>query len=284
MNIGQSLTDLIRLNSGMVVSASADKTIRVWNESTGQLVVNLVGHSDSVGGLALLDETSLVSGSKEIIIWNTTDWSMVKMLKGHTGLSYGLAVLLNNCLASGSHDSTIKIWDLNSGTILREMKATGPSSVVYNIVLLKNKSQLASSYWDGVIRVWDYDTGRLVQELFGHTNRVFQLRLLENGNLISCSDDNTIKIWRQTAGMWRLNQTLTGHTGGVTSLKVSLTGNPISGSRDKSIKIWDLENGKVIQTIPAFTSEVWSLLVLNQNKIMSGSSSGQIRVWNSKPV
>ena len=60
---------------------SSDKTIKVWNLNTGELIHNLTGHSEEVTAVAL-------SPDGEII-------------------------------ASGSRDARVKIWNLNTGKLLR---------------------------------------------------------------------------------------------------------------------------------------------------------------------
>jgi WD40 repeat protein len=50
------------------------------------------------------------SYDKTIKIWDTTSGKELKTLNGHTGSVNSLAVLPDNTLASGSDDRTIKIW------------------------------------------------------------------------------------------------------------------------------------------------------------------------------
>ena len=76
----------------------------------------------------------------------------------------------------------------------------------------------------------------LIQTLTGHTDWVWALTVLQNGNLVSGSVDRTIKIWNPTTGA--LIQTLTGHTYYVVALTVLQNGNLVSGSGDNTIKIW----------------------------------------------
>ena len=51
-----------------------------------------------------------------------------------------------------------------------------------------------------VIIIWDVIKHIQVRQLFGHTNDIECLRVLPNGNLISSSDDKTIRIWDTTNG------------------------------------------------------------------------------------
>ena len=50
----------------------------------------------------------------------------------------------------------------------------------------------------------------MIQTLTGHTDAVRSLTVLQNGYLVSGSDDYTIKIWNAATGA--LIQTLTGDT------------------------------------------------------------------------
>ena len=77
----------------------------------------------------------------------------------------------------------------------------------------------------------------MIKTLTGHTNVVQALTVLQNGNLVSGSSDNTIKIWNPTTGA--LIQTLTGHTDWIWALTVLQNGNLVSGSLDNTIKIWE---------------------------------------------
>ena len=53
----------------------------------------------------------------------------------------------------------------------------------------------------------------------------------------------------------------------------------VSGSEDKSIKIWNVDTGECIRTLTDNASYVYSLQLLDNNKLASGSSNS-IRLWN----
>lgn len=65
---------------------------------------------------------------------------------------YSLAVLTNGSLASGSVDLTIKIWNLNDGSLINTL--VGHTSFVVSLAVLKN-GNLASGDANGVIKVWN---------------------------------------------------------------------------------------------------------------------------------
>ncbi|MYB02426.1 WD40 repeat domain-containing protein, partial [Candidatus Poribacteria bacterium] len=54
---------------------SSDKTVRLWDAETGNLLKTLMGHMDSVEGVSLSpDGKTLVSGSVDgtILLWDTS--------------------------------------------------------------------------------------------------------------------------------------------------------------------------------------------------------------------
>ena len=89
------------LRTGELVSGSLDRTIKIWNYITGELVYTFnyddneqQGHNGSVLSLVSLNDKDLIaSGSTDstIKIWNVTSGQLVHTFKGHTN---GVNVLL----------------------------------------------------------------------------------------------------------------------------------------------------------------------------------------------
>ncbi|KIJ58283.1 hypothetical protein HYDPIDRAFT_59527, partial [Hydnomerulius pinastri MD-312] len=100
-----------------IVSGSSDKTIRIWNARTGQLVTDpLQGHTSSINSVAYSpDGQHIVSGSsdKTIRIWNARTGQLVTdPLQGHTSSIWSVAYSPDGQhIVSGSDDNTIRIWN-----------------------------------------------------------------------------------------------------------------------------------------------------------------------------
>jgi WD40 repeat protein len=74
----------------IVVSGSADKTIRLWDTATGKERQKLEGHDDFVSAVAFSsDGTSILSGSRDktISIWDTATGEERKRFEGTLRLS-----------------------------------------------------------------------------------------------------------------------------------------------------------------------------------------------------
>ena len=92
---GKTITKLVEVAKGgtnppLLVTASADDTVRVWNEDNGAAVRTLAGHTDYVYALAVSSDGALIaSGSfnSEIKVWKTADGAVVKAFLGSPGLA-----------------------------------------------------------------------------------------------------------------------------------------------------------------------------------------------------
>ncbi|QDL12402.1 serine/threonine protein kinase [Brasilonema octagenarum UFV-E1] len=182
-----------------LVSASIDKTIKIWNLQTGELKSTLTGHTDSVNSVAISpDGKTLVSGSWDntIKIWNLQTGELKSTLTGHTYWVVSVAISPDGkTLVSGSFDSTIKIWNLQTPEL--QSTLTGHTYSVYSVAISPDGKTLVSGSTDSTIKIWNLQTPELQSTLTGHTNVVTSVAISPDGKtLVSGSADKTIKIWR----------------------------------------------------------------------------------------
>ncbi len=143
------------------------------------------------------------SADKTIKIWNKTYFSLVDTLKGHTGAVRCLTELSKNRIASGSDDLTIKIWDLNDienrkGSIKENVTLNEHSNSIKSLAYLKSKNILASSQSDSFIFIWDLNDFSLKKKLKA-LNSVATLAVLFGGHLISGTSNGYIQIWNENS-------------------------------------------------------------------------------------
>ena len=79
---------MVVLSTNQVVSASTDKTIRVWDPNTGECLRKLTGHTADVRALVRLPGDKIASASydKSVRIWDVETGACIKELAGHTGV------------------------------------------------------------------------------------------------------------------------------------------------------------------------------------------------------
>ena len=189
------------------VSASADRTLKVWDLESGEALRTLQGHGKEVRAVAL-------SGD------------------GRRAVS-----------ASGDH--TLKVWDLESGEALRTLK--GHSGGVSAVALMGDGRRAVSASFDQTLKVWDLGRGRLLHSLEEHEGVVFAISLSPGGQLLaSKSTDDTVMLWNLTGPTPRrvatLNEPQTFEFGPTAAfaadVPVLVT---VAGENHDALHVWDLD-------------------------------------------
>ena len=103
-------------DGSMLAGGLSDKTIKVWEVSTGNELLNLKDQPEDVWSVAFSpDDKFLVSGddSGTIQIWNMTDGTLIKSWRAHSDRVDDLHFTSDGTvLISASFDGTIRFWGL----------------------------------------------------------------------------------------------------------------------------------------------------------------------------
>ena len=245
---------------GILVSGSADKTVKVWDTSTGNCLKTLPGQTDKVWSVSLSpNRQTLASGSADqtIRLWDAPTGQCLRVLQGHTGSVFSVRFSPDGqTLASSSADQTIRLWDVTTGHCLSRLQGHTywVLAVAFSLIRPKPTKEgeggiLASGSADQTIRLWDLGTGQCLKTLSEHTRSVSAVGFSPDGQtLASGSSDRTIKLWAVNTG--QCLKTLHGHTNQVLSVDFSPNGHIlVSSSADETIKLWDLNTGECIKTL-----------------------------------
>lgn len=280
----------------------AEPTTTSASDSTNKLAVpkvqldyTLEGGSSSVNSLAISrDGQTLVSSSDytNVKVWNlgkgctgTACSTPTRTLPMYSPWIYSIAISPDSQVVAGGSWQDIKLWNLNTGELRREI--SGHFGAVYAVAIAANGQTLASGGSDDKIKIWNLSSGKLLHSLSGHSDSVRSLAITPNGQtLVSGSSDKTIKMWNLGSGCTgetciTPTKTLSGHKEFVSTLMISPDGKTlVSGSADKSIKIWNLQTGKRNRTLFGHSGTVLSVSISPDGKVLaSGSADGTIKLW-----
>lgn len=271
----------------LLASGSYDKTIKLWDPTTGELHQTLQGHSDSIQSVFFSSDGKLLASSSNdntIKLWNPATGELRRTLQGHSDSVRSVAFSSNGkLLASGSNDKTIKLWEPITGKLHQTLN--GHSNWIWSVAFSQNDQLLASASFDNTVRIWDVATGKLHKTLKGHSGIVLSVAFSSSSQLLaSSSEDNTIKLWDPITG--ELRQTLRGHSDSVATVAFSANRQLLaSGSYDKTIKLWDPTTGELHQTLKGHSYGVLCLAFTTDSQVMvSGSSDKTIKLWNPTMV
>ena len=154
-------------SGGRLLTASADRTLRIWNSQNGQLV-------QSIERPAAVQRVELSSDGKT--------------------------------LATASYNA-VQLWDVSSEKltplqILNVRGTRGPASDLLDVEETRglafhpNGREIATTTEDRTIRFWDLATGQQLLTLSGHTDDVTALAFSPEGDLlVSAGDDKLVRLW-----------------------------------------------------------------------------------------
>ncbi|KAG9026975.1 hypothetical protein FRB95_008287 [Tulasnella sp. JGI-2019a] len=202
-------------------------------------------------------------------------------------------------LASGSQDSTVRIWDVQTGagivafqgrtTIRLWSLLTGVEVTVTKerrcwigcAAFSPDDSLSAYGSQDGRVHIWDMRTSTEVVILEGHSLRIASLAFFREGHrLASSSFDYTARIWDMHTGA--LLTTLMGHEGRVCPITFYPQDDRLAtGSNDSAIRLWNSATGVEISRLNAHPYQVTSVAFSpNGDRLVSGSDNQTIRLWD----
>jgi WD40 repeat protein len=285
----------------VVVSASNDRSVRVWDLATGVPVGSpLAGHGGDVYAVAVgeLDGRPVVvsgGGDQAVRVWDLATGAPVgSPLAGHGGPVHAVAVgELDGrpVVVSGSGDQTIRVWDLATGAPVGSPLAGHRWSVnAVAVAELDSRPVVVSASSDQTIRVWDLATGVPVgSPLAGHrwsVNAVAVAELDSRPVVVSASNDQTIRVWDLATGAL-VGSPLTGHSWSVNAVAVAeLDSRPVvvSASNDQTIRVWDLATGAPVGSpLTGHSGPVKGVAVAEidgRPVVVSGSSDQSVGVWD----
>lgn len=109
----------ISYDSKLIVTCSADKTVRLWGLDFGDCHKAFLAHEDSIMAVAFVPHNkdgnghNFFSASKDRVIkyWDGDKFEQIQRLVGHHGEIWALAMShTGDFIVSASHDKSIRIW------------------------------------------------------------------------------------------------------------------------------------------------------------------------------
>jgi WD40 repeat protein len=284
----------------LLASASSDKTVKIWDLTTRELVRTLVGYTDTIVGVAFSgDGTRLASMDRNgmIRLLNPHNGRSILEFKGHAGHATSVAFSRDGTqMATAcyfSHERTgncigseIKVWDAAKGLENRVIKVTGQ---VTALLFSPDCQSIAASGTESV-KVWSLKTGQECfspeKQLtdcqgiaFSHDSRRLAAAYGEWGKEVPSSVGGGALVWDVSTGkvIWHV----AGYKDRATSVAFSADGQRLATAcADGTLKVLDAAKGVELISFSDYACVWGAIFSADGRTLISGGASKVVRIWN----
>ncbi|TQV62446.1 MAG: hypothetical protein FNT15_06865 [Sulfurovum sp.] len=280
--------NLIVSKSGDIISASADKSIRVWDSRSGKEKRKILGEigAGSEGNIFAIalssDERYLAVGgyfqNNEIRIYDYRSGKLLKLLKSHTNVVNDLAFSDDSkYLLSGSGDYSVKLWSMKDMSLIRTIDFH--TNDVYGVKFAKNNTILSAGL-DNRIAMHSFD-GKLLKS-YTHSEKLMYLAINDE-EIAVCGYGHEILIFDMALNLKSKIQSET--------VPLTLAYSPNKrfliagvGNHPMNVNIYDVKNNHaLLSSFDKHTNATQAVGWLdNQTAVSGGGDNNEIYIWDKE--
>ncbi len=277
---------------GLVVTASADNTARIWDAGTGEPIDQPLRHAGPVRA-ASFDPTGdrVVTASDDgtARIWMVHTAEPVGKTMTHTAGTRAVAFdPKGDRVVSASEDNTVRVWDAHTGEPIGEpLHEGGVRAVSFD----PTGERILTASDDRTARIWNAHTGEPIAKPLQHlptTKAMFFTNVTDarfdakGERVVTASADGTARIWDARTGD-PIGKPLQ-HAGVVWAAAFDLTGGRVvTASQDQTARIWDARTGEAIGKPLQHEGPVLSAAFdPTGERIVTASMDNTARIWDAR--
>jgi WD40 repeat protein/serine/threonine protein kinase len=246
------------------ITASQDKTLKLWDLLTGNEIRTFDSDKGHGGGVAFVafapgSKTALSAGDDgRLVLWDVATgrpsdrWDALVKKVWVVAFSPDGTKVISGGEAEGSPTGTrAELWDIGAGRHRHVRSFAGHGGAVAGAAFSPRdgRTVLTASH-DGTIRLWDVETGSEITPpggFRGHTGKVNCVGFSPDGaTAVSAGFDGNVFLWDVASGT-RVGL-LKGHTDWVWRAAFSPDGRRVvSGSKDGTVRVWEVKSGRELR-------------------------------------
>lgn len=269
-----------------VLTASKDRTVRIWDTESADLQCVLRIHEGRISGASFsADGKQVVTASHDagVRVWDAGTGAILSTLDGHDGgtttASFSPSIGETRILTAG-RDGRARIRDARTGRTVVELGTD--SSEIIQAGFSREGVRIITVHQGGPLRVWDLTPSGPVQETRIHTGPVRSASFApDGGRIMAVHPDGVIRIWETVTG--ELVRAIEGHPHRILSASFSSDGSRIvTASDDRIVRILDESTGEQLHVIEGHAGAVRSACFSPDGRwIATASDDRTARIWDA---
>ncbi|MGZ4413309.1 MAG: nSTAND1 domain-containing NTPase [Gaiellaceae bacterium] len=272
-----------------VVTASPDKTARLWDAASGEELQVLRGHTDTVWSAVFSPDGSRVvtaSADGTARVWDAASGGELHVLPWEgaadaTGADrYAAFSPDGSRVVTALADETPRLWDAASGDELQALH--GHEDRVWGAAFSPDGSRVVTASADGTARLWDSVSGEELQVLRSREGAVGSAAFSpDGGQVVTVPAAGMPRVWDVASG--EELQVLRGHEFGARTAVFSPDGSQVvTASTDRTARLWDAASGKELQALRGHEHTVKSAVFSpDASRVVTASVDGTARLWDA---
>jgi len=180
-----------------MASVANDSHLRRWDVKSGRELSAFRNRGNLMETIAFSpDGSKLVFAIGSMIhLWDAATLKEEYALKRHRAKIKSVKFSPDGLLlAFSGYDSTIKICDVESCTLLRTLK--GHKFRVWDVDFSPDSRLLASAGWDATVNIWDATNGSHLLTLPSENKCVYSVAFSPDGNMLAAGGNGkTVQLW-----------------------------------------------------------------------------------------
>ena len=267
-----------------LVTASLDKTARIWNTRTGELIGEPLKHQGPIVAVAISPNgATVLTGSTDSTarLWNSSTGHPIGPSLHHEGTVMAVAYSPDSTMAvTGSKDNAARIWSTESCELL--VPPLMHDGAVGAVAVSPDGKLVLTGSSDKTTRLWRTANGKSLSAPLAQQGEASAVGFLGDGTrFLGASADGIVRIW-QTDSLLPDCAPLR-HTHKVIKHALSSDGKRVlTGSADGKIRLWELPSSlPLCATLPHKDALYAVCFSPDGTRILTASFDGSAKIWDA---
>ncbi len=185
-----------------VITGSYDRSAKLWETATGELLRTLQGHRGSVRAVQFMHKTQravTASWDGRAKLWDVSSATSLRVVARHEQPIYAIDIAWNDTkLITGDLGGEAAIWSMSGTDEPAEPLLTlkGHSDWIHSVAFSRDGALALTGSRDGTAILWDAGTGQRYRTFYPRRGAVISVAFSPHGTeILTATEDGTATLW-----------------------------------------------------------------------------------------